>query len=265
VIDFDALVLNKCENIFSIVCKFTFTVSKPGSPPVICRGIYSSTPVDVQLQNETIFSDQQTSLGIRLRDFPGVTPERGDHVEMIDPRHPSFGLKYWIGDSDLDGQGGAMLMLRTQHPGEAPIQEEDLEEAPNDGQMYVRQGEAWVVMPPPPVPVTLYQYLADAAITASDPGAGKMRWNNVDQHSATELYFDRLTQDNFDISLALLMSHAGDTIAIQNKTFSRDNQIWTISAPPIVMSDWFRVPVTFVSAEGSSTFVGNQQISVLVR
>ena len=116
-IDFDHIVLDVCENIFSIVCKFTYAHTRPEAPPIVCRGIYSSGPIDVMMQDETIFSDQATSLGIRVRDFPpGLVPERGDLVEIIDARHPAFGNKYWIGDSDLDGQGGAMLMLRTQEP-----------------------------------------------------------------------------------------------------------------------------------------------------
>lgn len=116
-IDFDHIVLDKCEDIFSILVKFTFTASKPEAAPVTLRGIYSSDPYDVQMQDDTIFSDQQTKIGIRLRDFPdGLVPDRGDLVEIIDVRHPAYGSRYWIGDSDLDGQGGAMLMLRTQYP-----------------------------------------------------------------------------------------------------------------------------------------------------
>jgi len=114
-IDFDAIVLYPCENIFSINVKFTFTATKPEAPPAVGRGVYSSGPYDVAMQDDAIFSDQQTSLGIRVREFP-IVPDRGDEVEIIDARHPAFGLKYWIGDSDLDGQGGAMLLLRTQHP-----------------------------------------------------------------------------------------------------------------------------------------------------
>ena len=116
-IDFDAIVLNPLENIFSIVCRFTFASSRPEAAPVTVRGIFSSDPIDAIMQDDVIFSDQQTKLGIRLRDFPGgLVPDRGDLVEIVDSRHPAFGNKYWIGDSDLDGQGGAMLMLRTQHP-----------------------------------------------------------------------------------------------------------------------------------------------------
>jgi len=114
-IDFDALVLNPCENIFSIMVKFTLCVTKPEGAPVTCRGIFSSSQVDAIMQDEAIFSDQQTSLGIRLRDFV-IPPDRGDLVEIIDVRHPAYGSQFWIGDSDLDGQGGAMLMLRKREP-----------------------------------------------------------------------------------------------------------------------------------------------------
>jgi hypothetical protein len=72
-IDFDALVLDKTVDVFGITVKFTFEVSAPGTEQV-ARGVYSSEPIDVQMQDETIFSDQQTSLGIRVRDF--IVPSR---------------------------------------------------------------------------------------------------------------------------------------------------------------------------------------------
>jgi len=114
-IDFDALVLAKCEDIFSIQIKITYVVTKPEAAPAIGRGIYSSSPTDVIMQDEAIFSDQQTSVGIRVRDW-AIVPDRGDLLEIIDARHPAYGSRYWVGDVDLDGQGGAMLMLRTQQP-----------------------------------------------------------------------------------------------------------------------------------------------------
>jgi hypothetical protein len=112
-VNFDALVLSPCEDIFAIACRFTLA-SDPANP-VIGRGVYSSAPLNVVMENETIFSDQQTSLGIRLRDFV-IAPDRGDVVEIIDANHPAYGKTYWIGDSDLDGQGGVTLLLRTQEP-----------------------------------------------------------------------------------------------------------------------------------------------------
>jgi hypothetical protein len=114
-IDFDQLVLKKSGDIFSIAVQFTLVATAPGVPSVLARGVYSSTPVDVQMENETIFSDQQTSLGIRLRDFI-IPPGPGDICEIVDLSHPHVGKKFWIGDLDEDGQGGAMLLLRTEPP-----------------------------------------------------------------------------------------------------------------------------------------------------
>jgi hypothetical protein len=118
-VDFDKLVLGPASKIFQIKVRFTPLVSDPGAPAFDLWGVYSSSPVDVQMQDETIFSDQQTSLGIRKRDFLGARPDRGDLVEITDTTHIDFGKRFWVGDSDDDGQGGSMLMLRTHNP--APV------------------------------------------------------------------------------------------------------------------------------------------------
>ena len=112
-VDFDRLVLSPASDIFSIKCRFTPLASSPGDPAFDLRGVFTSAPVDVAMQDDTIFSDQQTSLGIRFRDFPIKPPDRGDLVEIIDTMHPMVGRKYWIGDVDEDGQGGGTLLLRT--------------------------------------------------------------------------------------------------------------------------------------------------------
>ena len=117
-IDFDQIVLNPLENIFSIVCKFTFAATKPEAAPVTVRGIYSSGPYRCDhagrchLFRSADFAGYSACATFR----DGPVPDRGDLVEIVDSRHPAFGNRYWIGDSDLDGQGGAMLMLRTQEP-----------------------------------------------------------------------------------------------------------------------------------------------------
>ena len=111
--DFEGLVLHPATNVFAITIRVTPLVTQPGAPPYDARGVYSSSPVDVMMGNDTIFSDQSTKLGIRLREF-AVPPDRGDLIEMTDPTHWTFGTKYWVGDSDMDGQGGCDLLLRTQ-------------------------------------------------------------------------------------------------------------------------------------------------------
>src|SRR5262245_11305243 len=113
-IDFDAIVLKPAGDIFAIVVTFTPLQSAPGDPPFVLQGVYSSDPYDVEMEDGTIFSDQRTKLGVRLWDFPGAPPDRNDLVEITDSRHPANGKKFWIGDVDEDGQGGAYLLLRTQ-------------------------------------------------------------------------------------------------------------------------------------------------------
>ncbi|WP_166304290.1 head-tail joining protein [Bradyrhizobium sp. 2S1] len=120
--DFSSLVLAPGMNAFARVCTFyprvsqasTVSADNPNGAPYVGRGVYSSRPVDVQMQDGTIFSDQETSLGIRLAEFP-VAPEIGDRIKVdgID------GL-YWVGDVDTDGQGGATILLRNTAPQETP-------------------------------------------------------------------------------------------------------------------------------------------------
>jgi hypothetical protein len=114
-IDFDALVLKPAGDIFQIMVSYTPTVSQPGAPAFDTFGVYSSSPIDVIMQDETIYSDQQTKLDIRLANFAAY-PEEGDFVTITDMRHPAFGKQFWIGDLDEDGQGGGTLLLRLKEP-----------------------------------------------------------------------------------------------------------------------------------------------------
>jgi hypothetical protein len=115
VIDFDALVLKPAGDIFQIEVVYTPSVSQPGVLPFATHGVYSSTPLDVVMQDDTIYSDQQTKLDIRLRDF-AAQPAEGDFVTITDVRHPAYGKQFWIGDLDEDGQGGGTLLLRLKEP-----------------------------------------------------------------------------------------------------------------------------------------------------
>ena len=116
-IDFDALVLAPATDIFAIAATITPLVSQPGAPAYPARVVYTSQKLEVLMQDDTIFADQETRIDIRFNDFLVTPPIRGDQIEMTEPSHPSFGNVYWIGDSHPDGQGGAKLLLRTQQDG----------------------------------------------------------------------------------------------------------------------------------------------------
>jgi hypothetical protein len=114
-IDFDALVLTPASRIFEIKISVTPLVTQPGEPAYDATGVYNKRDLDVEMQDGTIFSDHEVSLGIRLWDFV-VPPDQGDLITITDTRHPAYGQQYWVGDMDEDGQGGGMLMLRTKEP-----------------------------------------------------------------------------------------------------------------------------------------------------
>jgi hypothetical protein len=114
-IDFDALVLKPASVIFQIRISVTPVATQPGLPAYEGSGVYNKRDLDVEMQDGTIFSDHEVSLGIRLWDFD-VPPDQGDLITIIDTRHPAYGQQYWVADSDQDGQGGALLMLRVKEP-----------------------------------------------------------------------------------------------------------------------------------------------------
>ena len=113
--DFEALVLVPSGNIHQIAVVYTPTVSQPGVLPFKTFGVFSSAPISVVMQDDAIFADQQTSLGVRLRSF-AVEPMEGDHVTINEPTHWAYGKQFWIGNCDEDGQGGGMLLLRAKNP-----------------------------------------------------------------------------------------------------------------------------------------------------
>ena len=114
-IDFDAIVLKPAGDIFQIAVVYTPTASQPGVLPFNTNGVYSSQKLNVELQDGTIFSDQETKLDVRLADFAAY-PQEGDFVTITDARHPAYGKQFWIGDLDEDGQGGGKLLLRLKEP-----------------------------------------------------------------------------------------------------------------------------------------------------
>jgi hypothetical protein len=129
----------------------------------------------------------------------------------------------------------------------------------------VRQAKELGVQGPPGVSTSVFHYRADTTSTAAtDPGAGKIRWNNATQSSATFLYFDWLTADDFDVTTLWSLMNAPDQFIIQDKDLAINHQIWQMTGPVVMMPDWFQVPVTFISSSGAGVFSNNQAISVLI-
>lgn len=111
---------------------------------------------------------------------------------------------------------------------------------------------------------TRFSYRADTTSTGiSDPGKGKVRWNNAVQASATQLIVDRLTTDGFDVTLQFLLMGPASRFAIQDPDLALNFQVWEVSSPGVVLADFFTIPVTFIVGNGNPVFANNQSLLVL--
>jgi hypothetical protein len=89
-------------------------VSQPGAAPYRVRAILTSRQSDFQLENGSIFSDQETTFGIRRAEI-AVEPLCNDqvYVDAADWRNDQIEQgTYRISDTDLDRQGGIVLTIR---------------------------------------------------------------------------------------------------------------------------------------------------------
>jgi hypothetical protein len=118
---------------------------------------------------------------------------------------------------------------------------------------------------PPGGSSSVFFYRVDAqGITASDPGAGKVRYNHAVQANATALYVDWLTADGFDAHLFFELAAPAARLVIQDKDLAVNHQIFELTGPGITHPDWFEVPVAFVSSTMGGGFSHNQNVAALL-
>ena len=89
--------------------------SQAGHGAYPARGLWSSNPVDVEMQDNSILSSQNHTLGVRHAEF-AVPVIQGDEVEI--PAYlslPRIGVCL-VEDVDDDGQGGAVWSLKVIGP-----------------------------------------------------------------------------------------------------------------------------------------------------
>lgn len=104
-VDFSRLVLRPNMGAFAKTVSVNPLKSQPGQPAYTARGIWTVHNIDVQMEDSAIMSSVTYTLGIRVAEFT-VPPVPGDQV-TID------GVTYAIDDTDPDGQGGAVLTLKS--------------------------------------------------------------------------------------------------------------------------------------------------------
>ncbi len=118
-IDFDSLVLGPSMEAFAITGVVYPVKSRPGVGPFTVRGVFSSAPLTVEMQDGTVFDDQQTTFGIRQSELgSNKMPVNGDRLKITETAHPAYGREFWFSDADSDGQGGQVFQLRAREPGQ---------------------------------------------------------------------------------------------------------------------------------------------------
>jgi len=101
--------------------------------------------------------------------------------------------------------------------------------------------------------------------TTSDPGAGKVRFNNATVASVTEIAIDDSTAAGADVSAFILTwddaaSSIKGTVFVQKRTSPSTIAIFNITGTSTDESGWTRLVVTYVTHNGS--FAANDPISV---
>ena len=115
-----------------------------------------------------------------------------------------------------------------------------------------------LIVPKGAQPLLNYRFDTDIS-TSTDPGSGKLKLNHATQPNATFLSFDRLTNDGIDVTMLLDMTDAAEQFVIHEKDLALKYQIWKKTGAVVDRTDWFKVPVVYVS--GTTAFIQNQHAS----
>lgn len=87
--------------------------SQPGTPAYSARGIFDTRPIDVQAEDGSIVSDQQTILDVRDEEF-AVIPDQLDQITI--PDDPGGGIPhigtYEVVNVEANGGGETTLVIR---------------------------------------------------------------------------------------------------------------------------------------------------------
>ena len=94
---------------------------------------------------------------------------------------------------------------------------------------------------------------------ASDPGAGKLKWNNATQPSSTAIYIDSVTDGGFDATNYFNAVKVPVFLYIQDMDDASIFQRWTVTSI-VDSTGWFTFSVTYV--DGAGSFGNNKNIII---
>jgi hypothetical protein len=121
-VNFSTIVYLATQDLFGRAIIITPLKSNPGGPAYTLRGIYTTNPVDIMVdQGMAMISDQRTIVDIRDRefiDFGHAIPQQGDLIDVpAEGDIPAAGL-FEVIDTDANGGGETTLTVRKY---EAPV------------------------------------------------------------------------------------------------------------------------------------------------
>ena len=111
-VDFSTLVYLPNFDMYARPITVTPMASQPGLPAYTARGIYDTRPIDVQAEDGSIISDQQTILDVRDEEF-AIVPEQLDRIHI--PADPDAGPdlgEFEVTDTESNGGGETTLIIR---------------------------------------------------------------------------------------------------------------------------------------------------------
>lgn len=104
-IDFDALVLGPAMHTFAE--PFTIWPQGVQASAYDVRGVWSDRANDVVLEGELISASQIRTVGLRLSELPDGDLKQNDVIIR-----QKDGRRYYVDDTDQDGQGGTVATLK---------------------------------------------------------------------------------------------------------------------------------------------------------
>lgn len=111
-VNFSTLVYLPNFDMFARSITITPLASQPGLPAYSARGIYNTRAIDVQAEDGSIISDQQTIVDVRDEEF-SVIPDQLDRVYIPFDADggPDLG-EFEVTDTEPNGGGETTLVLR---------------------------------------------------------------------------------------------------------------------------------------------------------
>lgn len=111
-VNFPTLVYLPNFDLFARPITITPLASQPGLPAYNARGIYDTRPIDVQAEDGSIISEQQTILDVLEAEF-SVVPDQLDRIHI--PADPDAGRDlgdFEVTNSETNGGGETTLVIR---------------------------------------------------------------------------------------------------------------------------------------------------------